>query len=454
MRHTRSIARLAVATMLLAGLGVAGATSASAQDDGPLQQGHVYLFNNHKNLATATAADQVTGQSSFTGRAFTSVAVDGACPAGTAQTQVVVRLKSAAAEAFWDEVPMGASELYTVDANGHAYIDTPMDNFNLAMIQNFVGSATKVLPLALVCMDENAATLGYFSTDVSIAPLSAPAWSQVTPPGGLPAGNSPAATSTTLTATAQGANLLLTAAVSPAASAGTVTFAEGSTTLATVAASSGQATTTVTAPSAGNHTYRATFTPSDTASYSSSSVETTVSVTTAADGTITVTLVVPAAPLGAPGAVTLAVPASSSVALTGTRDDTNTRVTASAALPAITVTDTHRADLQTSWQVNVQASDFSNGSTTIGAKYLGLAPALPTTVALDGPATVVQAGAQVASNLDSGSSKGLSQAQPLGVVATKGQGTTTLGGQLNLAVPGSTAEGTYTSVITVTLIGG
>ena len=454
MRHTRSVAGLAIATMVLAGLGVAGAMSASAADDGPAQVGSVYLFNNHKNLATATAADQVTGGTTYAGKPFTTVAVDGACPANTAQVQMFVRLKDAPTEAQWGEYPLGSSDVYQLDAKGHAYLDTPEDNFSAGLIQNSLGGTTKVLPLAFVCEDAGAVALGYFATDLSIAPTATPAWSQVTVPK-LPGGGGTTAvdTTTTLAAAAQGANLALTATVAPTVADGSVTFTEGTTTIGTADVVAGKASVTVTAPAAGDHTYKASFTPKDATKYKTSATEGTFTVTKAADGTVTVTLTVPA-PQGEPGTVTIAVPAASSVALTGQRDTGNTRVTASADLPTITVTDTHRADLQTAWQVNVQSTDFTGGSTTIGAKYLGLKPSVPSTSALTGPATVVQAGAQVASNLDSADSKGLSQAQALGTVTTKGQGTTTLGGRLDLAVPGATTEGTYTSVITVTLIGG
>ncbi|MBU4214532.1 MAG: Ig-like domain-containing protein [Actinobacteria bacterium] len=457
MRATTSVARLTIATMLLAGIGVASASSASAVDQGPLLPGNVFLLANNKDLATATAADQVTGATSYAGYPFTTVAVDAACPANTAQANVYVRLKNAAAEVNWDEVPLGGGvDGPPVDAKGRVYVNQRMGNFNLGQIQNFLAGSTKVLPLAVVCMDIDANPLGYFSTDISIAPTATPSWSQVTVPT-LPDGGGAAATATTTTvaATAQGANLLLTATVDPAPTdgAGTVTFAEGSTTIDSATIAAGKASATVTAPTAGDHTYTATFTPSDTTKYLGSSGSTAVTITKAGDGSITVTLTTP--PTGEVGSVTLSVPANAAVALAGQRDAANTRLTAAAALPAITVTDTHRSDRLTAWQVNVQASDFTSGSTTIGAKYLGLTPSTPSTVALSGSATIVQAGAAVASYMDSATSKGLSEAQSLGVVATKGQGTTTLGGQLNFAVPGpSVAQGTYTSVITVTLIGG
>ncbi|MBU4213816.1 MAG: hypothetical protein KJ792_04075, partial [Actinobacteria bacterium] len=161
MRNTRSVAGVAIATMLFAGIGVAAASSASAVDQGPLLPGNIYLFNNNANLATATAADQVTGATNYSGKPFTTVAVDASCPANTAQANVYVRLKNAAAEVNWDEVALGGGiDGPTVDANGHIYITQPSGNFNLGQIQNFLAGSTKVLPLAVVCMDIDANPLG------------------------------------------------------------------------------------------------------------------------------------------------------------------------------------------------------------------------------------------------------------------------------------------------------
>ena len=67
---------------------------------------------------------------------------------------------------------------------------------------------------------------------------------------------------------------------------------------------------------------------------------------------------------------------------------------------------------------------------------------------------MVQAGSAIASALDVATSTGLSTAQTLASVSTKGQGLPTLGGSLNLALPATTADGSYTSVVTVTLVNG
>ena len=454
MRRNRAIAAVAAAVVTL-GLGVVGATSATAADDGPRQTGNVYFLKNDKNLATASAADQVTDGSYASQSAFTSVAVDGRCPSGTVQVQVYTRLKNTQPEEFWDEIAIGATRPYSEDAQGNAYIVAPFDNFNLAAIQNHLGGSAKDLPVAFVCKDTMATPLGYFETDVTVGTLANGTWSQVSPTLITGGGQQAADTTLTLSGIAVGANLALTATVNPEAAAGTVAFSEGGVSLGSETVSDGRATVTVVAPTDGDHTYTATFTPSDPARYNGSTTQATFNVAVQPDGSIVVTLVVPGAEPGEPGTVTLSVQRGAVVELIGQRATGNTRVTASGDLPTVTVTDTHRSDLLTEWQVNVQATDFTNGSATIAAKYLGLIPDMPSTTGLDGPATVVYRGPTVASAMDDAASAGMSQGQPLGMVATKGRGVTTLGGTLNLAVPGaSAAEGSYSSVVTVTLVNG
>jgi hypothetical protein len=166
----------------------------------------------------------------------------------------------------------------------------------------------------------------------------------------------------------------------------------------------------------------------------------------AGQGGIAVTLTVPAVVQTAPGSLTLSVPTGAAVTLSGARDPGNTRVTATAALPAIKVDDTRRSDLLTGWQVNVQASDFAlAGAQSIGAKYLGWTPAATVTTTVNGSGSLLatQAGPAVSSFLDAATSAGLS---------TERSGSTTLGATLNLAIPSSTPQGSYSSTITVTLI--
>ena len=452
MRRVRALA-MAVA---LAGLaGVLVASPASAIDDGTALPGNVYLLNNGPaGLAAARPSDQVTG-GTYAGKPFTTIAVDSTCPAGTAALAVQLRLKTGAPEEDWDEAQMSGTRPYTVDADGHLYVTTTFSNFKLTEIQTFLNGTGQSLPLAVVCDSAGGLPLAYFQTQIRLDAnaTNAGTWNQVDPPTVPDNGSSSAVdTAVQLTGTAAGANLVLTATVTPAAAGGTVAFAEGATPLGTGTVNGGVAGCTVTSPDAGLHTYTATFTPADPDAYNGSSVQATFNVTIGPDGTITVTLEIPPAS-GDPGSVTLAVPSNAAVSLVGER--VNGRVVAQADLPAITVTDTHSDDLLGTWQVNVQATNFvGSGGASIGAKYLGLQPAVPMTVATEGAATVVQAGGLVKSVLDDSGSAGLSQSQVLGKVVTKGRGVTTLGGTLNFAVDSATAAGTYTSTITVTLVGG
>ncbi|HZL02549.1 MAG TPA: Ig-like domain-containing protein, partial [Cellulomonas sp.] len=315
-------------------------------------------------------------------------------------------------------------------------------------------------PYLVNCHDANDLALGSFKTTLTVIgstaadyswsiPLAAP------PAGGAGSGQTATATTTTLSAAASGANLVLSATVAPAA-AGKVTFKDGGAPLgAAVSVVGGVATTTVEAPSNGVHSYSADFVPTDAVTYAASSAAPQdFTVGAAQNGSITVTLGVPAAPVDAPGSLTFTVPANATLALAGQRDTNNTRVTATGTLPALTVEDTRGDGLLTGWQVNVQASDFVGTAGTVGAKYLGWVPALPTITKATGGPLNVQAGAAVASFLDDNTSGGLATSQLLSKSTVSGRGTTTLNAALNLAIPGTTAEGSYTSTVTVTLIGG
>ncbi|WP_025156289.1 HtaA domain-containing protein [Leifsonia aquatica] len=80
----------------------------------------------------------------------------------------------------------------------------------------------------------------------------------------------------------EGAAVALTATVTPAEAAGTVTFSEGSTTLGTQPVASGTAALTTSALSVGTHGITASFAPSDGGAYTgSTSAATTVTVTAA-----------------------------------------------------------------------------------------------------------------------------------------------------------------------------
>jgi len=311
------------------------------------------------------------------------------------------------------------------------------------------GGASTAYPFISVCRDTAGASLGYFATTITYTgTTSADSAYAIVSPAYTAGGTQAAATTTTLSAALSGADVVLTAAVAPAA-AGTVTFKEGATTLGTAAVAAGSASYTVSAPAQGSHAYTADFAPTDTAAYLAS--QGTASLTLGLDATTgQLVLTVPAAPV-VDGSLVFTVPFNTPVALTGDRAADNSRITATGAFPTVTVTDTRRDGLLAGWEVNAQASEFTGTAGTIGAKYLGWTPATPTLTpdVVSGP-LMAQAGPAVASNLDSGS--GLALSALLGKSTANGRGATVLGAALNLAIPATSPAGTYTSTVTVTLV--
>lgn len=462
MRIAKSLAAVAAGSLLVAGLAVATAGSASAADNGPLLNGHIYLFNGTstvkvQGLAAATNADIVTSGDGLT-RPFFSAAVDAACPANTGTSQMRIRIPQAGVDPLnWVEVAINSVTGSKVDVNGLPYNDSRVDLLTSPTILDYVVANGKVnvpMPLTFTCFTAAGAALGYFTTPITMtAPdnLTLTSWSVPAPPA---IGTAVAvSTTTTLAAAAAGADLKLTATVAPSSAVGSVTFKEGTTALGSVAVAGGVATYTVTAPTLGAHTYSASFVPTDVTKFLASDAPAQSWTVAAGQGGIAVTLTVPAVVQTEPGSLTLSVPSSAAVTLSGARDSGNTRVTATATLPAIKVDDTRRSDLLTGWQVNVQASDFA-GAQPISAKYLGWTPAATVTTTVNGSGSLLttQAGPAVSSFLDAATSAGLSASSTLGMSTHSGQGSTTLGATLNLAIPSSTPQGSYSSTITVTLI--
>ncbi|WP_421742192.1 Ig-like domain-containing protein [Cellulomonas sp.] len=449
----KTVAALAAGS-LVAAAAVALAAPASAVDEAPQLTGDVLWFSAVGPLAGQTPSTQILSGSNAANRPWATLTTTNACPAeSTAMVQYIRVPQAGVPENDWTQVQMGAQATLK-DADGRFYTTTTAQADRLGKSEviayQLAHPGTNSYPFLAVCKN-GPLTVGHFRTMVAISgtDTASLAWAIASPPitGSGPVA---AATTTTLAATASGVDLVLGATVSPVAAAGTVTFAEGATTLGSAPVASGTASFTVTAPTTGDHTYTATFTPTDPAAYLSSTASQSVTLGLA-NGSLTVTLTVPGAPVE-PGALTLAVP-STPVALTGARDAGNTRVTASGALPQITVTDTRRDDLLTGWRVNVQAADFTGTAGTVGAKYLGWAPATPVMDKLPGAPLVVQAGAHVGSFLDDATSTGLGASKTLAQTTTSGRGASRLGAALNLAIPASTAEGSYTSTITVTLVG-
>ena len=243
MHAKRSIAAAAVATTVLAALGVAGATSAMAADDGAHLTGNVYFLKaGPVGLAAAVPSDQVTG-GTYAGRPFATIAVDQACPDGTAQMQILVREKTPAVETDWNELALTGSKVYTTDADGHVYVTATYSNFIQTELQDYLTTTEHVaagdslaVPLAVVCENAGGSALGYFSTDVMLQanPTTAGVWSQVAPTM-IEAPKT--ATNTTLgTVPASielGDTVSLSATVDQAGATGDVEYFDGATSLGT-----------------------------------------------------------------------------------------------------------------------------------------------------------------------------------------------------------------------------
>lgn len=102
-------------------------------------------------------------------------------------------------------------------------------------------------------------------------------------------GSTPTATTTTLTVSpnssaAAGATVTLTATVSPSAAAGSVTFKDGTTTIATITVSGGTASTATSSLATGSHSLSAVFTASNPAIYGNSTSSTTSYTITSSGG--------------------------------------------------------------------------------------------------------------------------------------------------------------------------
>lgn len=449
MRHTKLLAASAVGALLLGAVTVITAVPASALDEGPDLPGSIYFLAKSGGLDANTQADVITSGGALD-RPFQSLAVSATCPAGAASLQPMIRIPQAnVPEDEWLEVPIAAN-MNHVDSQGRYYTDRG-DRLTKPDAMSYIATQagkTGTIPLIAVCRDDMGLGVGKFRTTLTLTGDSTNlTWSVPAPE---PLGSGVTQTTTSLTGAVQGADLVLQATVAPASAAGTVAFSEGGTSLGSAPVSGGTAQVTVPAPASGAHTYAATFTPTDSAAYGTST--TTYAVTVALDAaTGQLVLTVPAAPV-VDGALTFSVPFAQAVALAGTRASDNSRVVATAAFPTVTVTDTRRDGLLSGWEVNAQASDFSGTAGTVGAKYLGWTPALPQSLPDAGSPLKAQAGASVASSLDESTSAGLSASALLGRTATPGRGTTTLDAALLLAIPGATAEGSYTSTVTVTLV--
>lgn len=144
------------------------------------------------------------------------------------------------------------------------------------------------------------------------------------------------------------------------------------------------------------------------------------------------------------GALELSVPASAAATF-GTPTLVNNKSTTTGTLPAITVTDGRVVSRQ-GWTLSASVAEFVNSADNtqkIAATNLGVAPSV---TAAGSDSTGVTAGTAVTAG---------AATFPMTFAsadATNGVGTTVLGGGLTFVAPASSAQGTYTSTMTLTLV--
>jgi|GEM_PF-1065435 len=265
----------------------------------------------------------------------------------------------------------------------------------------------------------------------------------------------PVATTTSLTASASGTSVTLSATVKKSsdssvatASAGSVSFFEGATqvgTTQTVAA--GLASVSLTGVANGAHSYTATFTPSNTVYSASTSASASVSVGS---------LIAPTDTAAVPVGITFDIAAGtnggalqltshdSTVAL-GTATIGGGTFNASGTLHAV-VDDSRQAG-SPDWNLTGVMGDFAAGTKTLSGKYLGWTPAVAAGSVGNAGAVVLPA---------PGSVNGLKTSSQLSYGSTSAADpqvtTTTVTALLALKAPKNTAAGNYAGVLTLTLI--
>ncbi|MEZ0091337.1 Ig-like domain repeat protein [Streptacidiphilus sp. EB129] len=256
-----------------------------------------------------------------------------------------------------------------------------------------------------------------------------------------PSGSAPAGTAVTLSST-----------VTPAAAAGTVTFTNATTgtVVGTQPVSGGSASLTLNNLAQGDYSFTAAFTPTDSTAFAASSSTAVPFTVTAAGGggggSVTGTETIHTTV--APGALALSV-AGSNVNLPAlTLNTTSTLFAAAGPIQTVTVTDTRAG--APGWALSGQVADFTSGTNAISAQNLGWAPNLVNKgdglkVALGG--TVAPANA--VSPTDTGV-LGLKSSRTLATAT--GLGTAQIGADLSLVAPTSTVAGSYTGVLTLTVM--
>ena len=268
-------------------------------------------------------------------------------------------------------------------------------------------------------------------------------------------------TTTSLTASATGTSVALSATVksgtpstTATAAAGTVSFFEGATQVGTTqTVASGQASVSLTGVANGAHSYTAAFTPSSTVYSASTSGSSSVSIgaliapTDTAAVPVGVTFNIAAATNGG----VLQLTSHDSIVALGTATVSGTTFNASGTLNAV-VDDSRQAG-SPDWNLTGVMADFTAPGVgtaparTLSAKYLGWSPTVTA-------GSVGSAGAVVLPA--PGSPSGLKTSSQLSYGSTSAADpqvtTTTVKALLQLQAPKNTAAGNYAGVLTLTLI--
>ncbi|GIG61222.1 hypothetical protein Lfu02_55940 [Longispora fulva] len=229
-----------------------------------------------------------------------------------------------------------------------------------------------------------------------------------------------------------GTNVTFTATVSPNTAAGTVEFRRGTSVVGTSPVVGGTATLSTTTLPVGTFSLTAAFIPADAAAYKPSVSSAQSYTINPVAGSISKPQTITADV--APGAFSLEL-AGNAVTLTGGIVGGS----ATGALNAAKVVDLRGTNA--GWNLVGQVDDFKNAGTgVIGADNLGWAPSASK---VSGSGAVV-AGSSAPNGL--GTAKTLCKA-----VANSSAGTFTCGANLSLNIPDTTAPGSYSATLTLTL---
>ncbi|MEV6522864.1 Ig-like domain repeat protein [Longispora sp. NPDC051575] len=305
--------------------------------------------------------------------------------------------------------------------------------FTIGANRSFTTSNGGVAPtsgdyqVVLVCTSETQGDHpDLFVTDITVTGANwavkstAPAQDTTTAFGIAPAGP-----------VAQGSNVTFTATVTPAAAAGSVEFRRGANVVGTGTVSNGVATLTTNTLPIGTHSLTAAFVPANAAAFKPSVSSAQTYQVTAPSGSInkpqTITADI------APGAFSLEL-AGNAVTLAGG----TVGGTATGALNQATVVDLRGTNA--GWNLVGQVEDFTGAAGTFGADNLGWTPSA---------SKVSGSGAVVAGSV---SPNGLGTAKTLcKAVAASSAGTFKCGANLSLNIPDTTAPGSYSATLTLTL---